>query len=60
MNNMMKFQNYIATFLIGLGLMGCNNTLDEINTNPDATTEVTPSLLATGVLLDMTQLDGYP
>ena len=56
----MKFQNYIATFLIGLGLMGCNNTLDEINTNPDATTEVTPSLLATGVLLDMTQLDGYP
>lgn len=32
---------------------GCTSTFDELNTNPDSTTEVQPSMLATTIILDM-------
>ena len=32
---------------------GCTSTFDDLNTNPDSTTEVQPSMLATTIILDM-------
>lgn len=38
-------------------MTSCEN-FDDINTNPDATTKVTPALLATGLILNITQTGG--
>ena len=45
----------IACFLIGIfSLSGCTSTFDDLNTNPDTTTKVNASMLASKVILDMT------
>lgn len=49
----MKLYNYISIALAAVSLASCNQ-FEEINTDPDATTKVTSSLLATGLLLDIT------
>lgn len=54
----MKLINkYIALFLTAAVLVSCDK-FDDINTNPDASIKVTPALLATGLLLDITQTGG--
>ena len=51
-------KNKINTSLIGVlvclssMLGGCTSSYDDLNTNPDATTKVTPAMLATNLLLD--------
>ena len=46
----------IACFLIGIfSLSGCTSTFDDLNTNPDTTTKVNASMLASKVILDMTK-----
>lgn len=42
----------IVTFCLGTFLFSCGN-FGDINTNPDAATKVTSSLLATGAIVDM-------
>lgn len=41
--------------LVSIAFLGSCNKFDEINTNPNATTKVTPAMLATGMLLNMTK-----
>lgn len=50
---MKRINQYLSLLLIVALLASCDK-FDEINTNPDATTKVTASLLATGLLLDIT------
>ena len=50
---MKRINKYISLLLVTTLLASCDK-FDEINTNPDATTKVTSSLLATGLLLDIT------
>ena len=50
---MRRINKYIAILLATSSLASCS-VFDDINTNPDATTKVTPSLLATGLLLNIT------
>lgn len=54
---MKRINNYI-TFLFALFLVVSCDKFDEINTNPDATTKSTPSLLATGLIMDILQSGG--
>jgi len=44
----------IICLLIVTFLVGCNK-FEDINTNPDTTTQVSPSLLCTGVILSITE-----
>lgn len=46
----MKFNKYIAITLAAATFTSCAN-FEEINTNPDATTKTTSSLLATGAIM---------
>ena len=48
----MKRINAITYLLAIITLLSCNK-FDDINTNPDASTQVTPSLLANGVILSI-------
>lgn len=49
----MKLYKYISCILLAaMGFASCQN-FDEINMDPDATTQVTPSLLASGLLLNI-------
>lgn len=48
----MKLSKYIIGFLAGALLFSCDN-FDDINTNPDSVTQVTPSLLATGAIMNV-------
>lgn len=45
----------IVSCLLGyvLSFSACTSTFDEMNTNPDATTQVKSSMLATTVIKDM-------
>ena len=58
----MKRINKYISLLLATALLASCDKFDEINTDPDATTKVTSSLLATGLLLDITssscQADG--
>ena len=47
-------QSLFAFSAIGISIIwnGCTSSFDDLNTNPDATTKVTPALLATKVILD--------
>lgn len=54
---MKRFKKYIALLLIATVLTSCDK-FDDINTDPDATTKVTSSLLANGLLLDIMQTGG--
>ena len=49
-----------AVLLAGTIMMhhSCTSSFDELNTNPDASTQVTPAMLATKVILDHVQ-SGY-
>lgn len=51
---MKSITRYIAFLLIGGTLASCDN-FEEINTNPDAATQATSSLLATGAILNIMQ-----
>ena len=44
-------QSLFAFSAIGISIIwnGCTSSFDDLNTNPDATTKVTPALLATKV-----------
>ena len=48
----------IVSCLLGyvLSFSACTSTFDEMNTNPDATTQVKSSMLATTVIKDMVTL----
>ena len=48
----MKLHKYIIGLLAGSILYSCSN-FDDVNTNPDSITKVTPSLLATGAIMTM-------
>lgn len=55
----MKIVNYIKQTLCAVGLLGffllwtgCTSSFDDLNTNPDTTTKVTSSMLATGMILE--------
>lgn len=53
--NMKNIKNSVLTICVfgTLVLSGsCTSSFDDLNTNPDATTKVTPAMLATGLLLD--------
>lgn len=50
---MKRINQYLSLLLIVTLLASCDK-FDEINTNPDATTKVTASLLATGLVLNIT------
>lgn len=56
---MKKLYRYIGCMLLAAAIpfSSCQN-FDEINTNPDATTQVTPSLLASGLLLNIMSQGG--
>ena len=45
----MKYTKYIAGLFAGITLFSCEN-FDDINTNPDSVTKVSPKLLATGAI----------
>lgn len=48
----MKLNNLIASLLAGImTLSSCTANFDDINTNPDGMTEVTPALLATNAIM---------
>lgn len=38
---------------------GCTSSFDDLNTNPDATTKVNSSMLATGIILNMVKSSSY-
>lgn len=48
----MKAIKYIASLLAGITLFSCDN-FEDINTNPDAVTKVSPKLLATGAIVGL-------
>ena len=48
----MKTIKYIASLLAGITLFSCDN-FEDINTNPDAVTKVSPKLLATGAIVGL-------
>lgn len=50
----MKFNKQIAMMLAATALASCSQ-FDDINTNPDAATKVTSTLLATGSIIDITK-----
>ena len=50
---MKHLYKYIYTLLVGSLLFSCNN-FEDINTNPNGSTKSSASLLATGIILDMT------
>ena len=53
---MKQIYKTIFSFLTGIVLFsGCTSTFDDLNTNPDTTTKVNSSMLATKVILDMTE-----
>lgn len=53
----MKLKYKAITYLLaGIFLLpGCTSTFDDLNTNPDTTTKVNSSMLATKVILDITK-----
>lgn len=51
----MKTIKYIASLLAGITLFSCDN-FEDINTNPDAVTKVSPKLLATGAIVGLINL----
>ena len=48
----MKAIKYIASLLAGITLFSCDN-FEDINTNPDSVTKVSPKLLATGAIVGL-------
>lgn len=49
------YSTFIALLAAAFLLGGCTSTFDGLNTNPDAPEDVTSSMLATKMILDMTQ-----
>ncbi len=58
---MKPLKNKFLTILTASILItsGCTSSFDDLNTNPDATTQVRSSMLATGLLLDVVQEASY-
>lgn len=47
------FNKILAFILVGSFLFGCTSTFDDLNTDPDSTTKVKSSMLATKLILNM-------
>ena len=54
---MKKFKIFTALFLVISLLLGCDN-FEDINTNPDTTTQVSASMLCTNVVLSTVRFSG--
>lgn len=54
---MKQIKKYISLLLAATMLVSCDK-FDDINTNPDAATKVTPALLANGLLLNVLETGG--
>lgn len=50
-----RFIKYILLVAVGIGMIASCSKFDEINTNPNRTTEVSSSMLATGMILSITR-----
>ncbi|WP_288732468.1 SusD/RagB family nutrient-binding outer membrane lipoprotein [uncultured Parabacteroides sp.] len=53
---------YIKSFIVlgvCIGVLSSCSQFEETNTNPNASTKVTPGMLATGILIDMTKQNQY-
>lgn len=48
---MKKIYNYLIGALVATGMFCSCNNFDELNTNPDSPTTVTPEMLATKLIL---------
>lgn len=51
---MKKIYNYLIGALVATGMLCSCNNFDELNTNPDSPTTVTPEMLATKLILGTT------
>lgn len=51
----LKYKSILYALSGTLLLLGCTSTFDDLNTNPDTTTKVSSSMLATKTILDMTK-----
>ena len=56
---MNKYIKSIILFSTSVCVFSSCSNFDEINTNPNASTQVTPGMIATGILLDMTKQNQY-
>ena len=56
---MNKYIKLFLTLGICIGVLSSCSHFEEVNTNPNASTKVTPGMLATGILLGMTQQSQY-
>lgn len=58
----MKFRNIICTVaalgIIGMSTVSCTGKFDDYNTDDNATTKVTPAMLATQLILNITNIGG--
>ena len=48
----------IAAGTIGTGMTSCTSKFDDYNTDPNATTTVTPGMLATNLIIGMMDMGG--
>ena len=54
MGNIMRYTKIMSCILASVvSFSACTSTFDDLNTNPDATTQVKSSMLATYVIKDM-------
>lgn len=51
----LKYKSLLYILSGALLFSGCTSSFDDLNTNPDTTTKVTSSMLATKTILDMTK-----
>ena len=56
---MNKYVKSIILFSTSVCVFSSCSNFDEINTNPNASTQVTSGMIATGILLDMTKQNQY-
>ena len=58
----MKFRNIICTVAalgaIGMSTVSCTGKFDDYNTDDNATTKVTPGMIATQLILNITGIGG--
>ncbi|MBI9064399.1 MAG: SusD/RagB family nutrient-binding outer membrane lipoprotein [Marinilabiliaceae bacterium] len=57
---MKKYLNILSVIIIGLSLVNCTSQFDELAKNPNKAEEVIPSLLFTGITLNLQSSGGKP
>jgi len=57
---MKNYLNILLAIIMGIGMVNCTNQFDELAINPNKTEEVIPSLLFTGVSLNLKSSGGKP